>query len=95
MVTRPMERDLQGKIITDARKRGCYVVKVIQASRAGVPDILMCHMGRFIAVEVKRLKMKAKPLQNENAELIRKAGGIAVIVDSFEAWKAFCTETEI
>lgn len=95
MVKLPMERDLQGKIITDARKRGCYVVKVIQASRAGVPDILMCSQGRFIAVEVKRLKMKARPLQNENAELIRKAGGMAVIVDSFEAWKLFCDATQI
>ena len=57
-----------------------YQIKVQMVSLRGVPDILMCYKGRFIAWELKVGKNKASDLQQFHLESIRKAGGIARVV---------------
>lgn len=54
--------------------------------RAGIPDIIACINGRFVAIEVKASKGKASPLQERNIKLINEAGGYGCIVkpDDFE-----------
>ena len=52
---------------------------------AGVPDIICCYKGLFIAFEVKAESGKATALQD--ATIIRKAGGIAEVVRSVEEVK--------
>ena len=59
-----------------------YLVKVHSATKAGVPDILTCIHGRFVALEVKTLKGKASELQLTNIKRIREAGGLAFVVRS-------------
>ena len=54
---------------------------------AGVPDIICCYKGLFIAFEVKAESGKATVLQDATIKRIRKAGGIAEIVRSVDEVK--------
>lgn len=51
-------------------------------SVAGIPDIIVCYKGRFIAFEVKNENGKVSVLQVVIIKKILKAGGIAVVVRS-------------
>ena len=55
---------------------------------AGVPDIICCYKGRFIALEVKAPDGKATALQDATIRRIIGAGGIARIVRSLEEVKS-------
>lgn len=48
--------------------------------RAGIPDIIACYRGFFIAIECKAGKGKTTALQDREIESIRKAEGIALII---------------
>jgi len=50
-------------------------------SQAGVPDILACVNGRFLAIETKFGNNKPTTRQTQQIELIEKAGGIALVVN--------------
>ena len=77
----PSEQQIQTKIKTVLEKRGAYVVKVISATKAGVPDILCCYNGRFIGIEVKRPSTKANvsKLQQYNLQKIIDCGGVSLV----------------
>jgi Holliday junction resolvase len=47
--------------------------------RAGVPDIIACHKGRFIAIECKAGKGKTTALQDRELNAIADAGGYAFV----------------
>ena len=49
--------------------------------RSGVPDIIACVNGRFLAIECKAGGNKPTALQIREIENIRIAGGVAVVVD--------------
>ena len=49
--------------------------------RSGVPDIICCVGGSFLAIECKANGGKATALQIREIEMIRRNGGTAVIVD--------------
>jgi penicillin-binding protein-related factor A (putative recombinase) len=52
---------------------------------AGLPDIIGCYLGRFVAFEVKRAPgIPAKPIQEFYLKRIRAAGGIATLIHSPE-----------
>ncbi|MCX7880836.1 MAG: VRR-NUC domain-containing protein [Ignavibacteria bacterium] len=78
------EKELQRKIIEFFKQRGIYAVKIITSNRNGVPDIIACLNGRFVAFEVKSENYKATPLQIYNIEAIQKSGGKAYIVNNYE-----------
>jgi Holliday junction resolvase len=46
-----------------------------------VPDIIACVNGRFLAIECKAGGNKPTALQTREIELIRLAGGVAVVVN--------------
>lgn len=54
---------------------------------SGIPDIIVCIDGRFIALEVKTQKGKTTPLQNAAIRKIRSSGGFAFVVRSVEEAK--------
>ncbi len=54
---------------------------------SGIPDIIVCIDGRFIALEVKTQKGKTTPLQNAAIRKIRSNGGFAFVVRSVEEAK--------
>ena len=65
-----------------------------QYSTAGIPDIIVCHCGHFIALEAKVGKNQPTKLQTVTIEQIRKAGGTAAVVRSVDDVKAVLAETE-
>ena len=54
--------------------------------RSGVPDIIACVNGRFLAIECKAGGNKPTALQVREIELIRLAGGVAVVANE-ENWE--------
>lgn len=53
--------------------------------RSGVPDIIACVNGRFLAIEYKAGANKPTALQVREIENIRAAGGVAVVANE-ENW---------
>ena len=58
---------------------GCWYFRPYQAGfgRSGIPDIVGCMDGVFLAIEVKRDGKEPTPLQHKRIEEIHHAGGIA------------------
>lgn len=53
-----------------------------QFGTAGIPDLVVCYRGRFLAFEVKTPRGKSTVLQTATIRQIMRAGGIATIVRS-------------
>ncbi len=85
------EQQIQKKIITYLESQGCYVVKVISASKAGVPDILGCYEGVFFGIEVKTPNTadNVSKLQEYNLDCIREADGYSLVAWSVEQVEDF------
>ncbi len=49
--------------------------------RAGIPDIIACYNGLFVAFECKANGGKPTALQQREIDAIRKAKGLAFVVD--------------
>lgn len=86
-----LERDLQNKCLEYCRslkKQGKPIVAIKQHGSAfssrGVPDILLCIKGAFVAVELKVGDNRPTPLQAEYMERIKKAGGMAMVITTYE-----------
>lgn len=76
------EQQIQKAIIKYLEKQGAYVVKIITASKSGVPDIIACYQGRLLGLEVKTKTGRVAPLQRYHLDLVEKAGGVAAVVRS-------------
>lgn len=50
----------------------------------GVPDILTCIKGRFVAIEVKTPTGKLTKIQQYQIDQINKSGGVAFVATSLE-----------
>ncbi len=76
------EKTFENKIKKYLEAQGCYFVKFFanRMTKVGVPDILACINGYFVAIEVKAQNGRPSDLQLWNREKIREAGGISVIV---------------
>lgn len=48
--------------------------------RSGIPDIIVCHKGRFLGIECKAGYNKPTALQEREMAEIHKAGGSAMVV---------------
>lgn len=57
--------------------KNSYVVNVIQANKAGTPDLLACIAGTFYALEIKGDGDKLSKLQDLTLDKIAKSGGIS------------------
>ncbi|ULG73188.1 VRR-NUC domain-containing protein [Macrococcus brunensis] len=82
------EKKIERQIIAYLESLDAWVFKVhggSQFQRAGVPDIIACVNGRFVAVEVKRPKGGiVSPLQHENIDWINRTGGVALVATSID-----------
>lgn len=61
---------------------------------AGLPDIICCYKGRFIAFEVKNAKGKVTELQKWTMGQINSAGGAAMVVRSVDEVKTRLRDLE-
>ena len=50
--------------------------------RKGVPDIIACYKGRFIAIECKAGKNKTTKLQQLELAKIKHMGGVTIVFDN-------------
>jgi len=48
---------------------------------SGVPDIVVCHKGKFIGIECKAGDNKLTELQKHNINLINNNKGLAIVVN--------------
>lgn len=72
------EKTYEHKIKTFLTNEGAWNVKFFANghTRSGVPDLLCCVNGYFVAVEVKASKGHASPLQIYQCNRIREAEGL-------------------
>ena len=63
-------------------------------STAGLPDIICCLGGRFLAFEVKTDNGKTTTLQDRTLSRIRNAGGVAYVVRSLDEVKSILRNLE-
>ncbi len=80
-----LESKIQAKIIKYLKKE-TYCIKTISTNKSGVPDLICCYKGIFIAFEVKASgkEKTVSELQQHHIQEIIKNGGLAFIVSSLE-----------
>jgi len=79
-VTGPLESEIQAQILRWLREHGIFAFKVALASPNGIPDVICCFDGKFVALEVKRNERgRVAPLQWLRKEEIENAGGESYI----------------
>lgn len=89
------ESDLVTKILKDLRGQypGSFWTKIHGGpyQRAGIPDIVGCHKGRFIGFEVKLpgKEHTITPLQTYTLEELSKAGAITGLITSYDDVDAY------
>ena len=84
------EQKVQDSIMTYIKSIGGLPIKQNQIGiygQAGVPDIIACIKGRFVAIEVKKPGEKPKPHQEKWLEAINKKGGLAFWSDNLSKVK--------
>ena len=82
MATTP-EGNVKKRVKKQLDEMGIYHFSPFQAGmgRAGIPDIIACCAGRFIAFECKAGKGKTTALQEKEISAIRAAGGMAYVIN--------------
>jgi len=75
------EQGYQTRVIKYLESKGAYVVKTINTSKKGVPDLLVCYKGKFIGIEMKTPSTRGNlsDLQWYNLTAISKAGGYGIV----------------
>ena len=85
MENRRLERDIVAEILHMLRERPdtfCWKEHGGMYGQAGIPDIICCIQGRFVAFEVKTSTGRLSKLQEITLRRIRDAGGQAYVVRS-------------
>lgn len=81
------EKAVENKIKKWLKDRNYWYFKVHGSiyQPSGIPDILACINGKFVAIEVKRTKGGiVSPLQKAQIAKIKENGGIAGVASSME-----------
>ena len=96
MIRTAREKTFENKVKKFLEANGAWYVKFFANSytKSGIPDILACVNGYFVAIEVKAQNGKPSELQLYNVRKIREAGGFAMILypSAFERFKKFIVE---
>lgn len=85
------EKRFENKIKKYLDEQGCWYVKFFANgyTKRGIPDLLCCVNGHFVAVEVKAAHGTPSELQERNIEKIGDAKGIGIVLypKDFERFK--------
>lgn len=86
------EKIFENKIKKYLKEQGCWFIKYWAGAaftKEGIPDILTCVNGYFVAIEVKASNGKPSELQLYNIDKINKSGGFGIILypKNFERFK--------
>ena len=87
------EKRFETKIKEFLDSQGAYYIKYFanRNTKSGIPDILACVNGYFVAIEVKAQNGTVKALQEHHLTEIRIAGGFSFVLypSGFEEFKKF------
>lgn len=77
------EAKVKKKVVAILKQYGAYFFYPVTGGygRSGVPDIIVCHKGRFIGIECKAGNNKPTPLQEQNLNAIQAAGGTSLVIN--------------
>lgn len=85
------EKQFQNVVIQFLHSQNIYYVKIWGGGfqKAGIPDLLCCIRGKFVALELKTEKGKPSVLQKFNIYKIQESGGYARVLrpSEFERFK--------
>ena len=81
------EKRVKDKVVAILKSEGAYYFfpATHGYGRSGVPDIVACVNGHFLAIECKAGTNKPTALQVREIETIRRCGGVAVVANE-ENW---------
>ena len=90
----PAEKNFENRIKKYLKDNEAWFLKYWAGAaytKSGIPDIMACVNGYFVAIEVKAPNGKASELQLYNLREIEKAGGYAFLLypDKWEEFKEF------
>ena len=77
------EAKVKARLKKQRDELGIYHFSPYQAGmgRAGVPDVIGCYQGRFVAFECKAGNNKPTALQEREMHAIRAARGLAFVIN--------------
>ena len=77
------ERKVKNKVVSLLKARGAYYFfpATYGMGRSGVPDVICCFSGRFLAIECKAGANKPTELQLRELNSIEAAGGTALVIN--------------
>lgn len=77
------EAKVKKKVVALIKASGAYYFFPVMNGygRVGIPDIIVCHRGYFVAIECKAGSNKPTELQQKEMESIRSAGGAVLVVN--------------
>jgi hypothetical protein len=77
------EKKVKDKVVKVLKEKGVYYFfpATHGYGRSGVPDIICCYKGVFLAIECKAGSNKTTALQDKEIDAIRAAGGTALVVN--------------
>jgi hypothetical protein len=82
-MARTPEKKVKGRAIEILRSEGAWVLPVVTGGFGirGTPDLLACHLGRFLGIECKATwKDRPTPWQERRLSEIRGAGGLTAVI---------------
>jgi Holliday junction resolvase len=76
------ERKVKQQVVALLKEAGAYYFfpSANGLGRSGIPDIIACYEGRFIAIECKAGKGTTTALQERELKRIRETHGIALVI---------------
>jgi len=91
------EKQFENKVKRFLELEGCWYVKYWGGAvftKVGIPDLLICCNGRFVAVELKSDTGRVTELQLVQIGRIKEAGGKAYVLrpNRFEEFKRIICE---
>lgn len=77
----PLESEIQRRIIKRFQEQGYMVVKIIQCTANGFPDLMLLKDGIARFIEVKRPGEQPRPLQVYRIQQLRQLGFRVEVMD--------------
>ena len=76
------EKQFENKIKKFLKSYNIWFTKIWGGGyqKAGIPDILACVNGRFVAIEIKGSSGKPTELQKYNIKKINESNGVGIIL---------------
>jgi Holliday junction resolvase len=77
------EKKVKDRVVKMLKQHGVYYFfpATFGMGRSGVPDIICCINGRFLAIECKAGNNTTTALQEAEIEKISAAGGLAIVIN--------------